>query len=181
MPNDKRKTFVAREALMLQLNEIAKSSGRSLYETVNDIFELSIYANDVGVSMRDAIDNSHLLKSAKEKGMVLGLENIWREMAEISYSASKEDALAAWGEAGKWFAKRYMIEGKSDPISALKHDLESFVWNVPEFTIAQKEREVVVRAISPNFSEAYSFMFLAFLVSCFGTLGFDIWKRGIAW
>ncbi len=177
MPNEKRKTFVAREDLLLQLNEIAKRSGRSLYETINDILEQSIYANEVGVSMRDAIDNSHLLRNAKEKGMVLGLETIWREMAELSYSVSKEDALAAWSEAGKWFAKRYMIEGKSDTFSALKHDLESFVWNVPEFTINQKEREVVVRAICPNFSEAYSCLLLAFLTSCLGTLGFDMMEK----
>ncbi len=177
MPSDKRKTFVAREDLLLQLNEIAKRNGRSLYETVNDILELSIQANEVGVSMRDAIDNRHLIKSAKEKGMVLGLENIWQEMAEISYSASKEKALAAWSGAGKWFAKRYIVEGTDDPFSAIKHDLESFVWNVPEFTINRTDREVLVRAMSPSFSEAYACQFLAFLEACLDTLGFEIIEK----
>lgn len=177
MTSDKRKTFVAREDLLQQLNEIAKRSGRSLYETVNDVLELSIHASEVGISMRDAIDNRQLIKNAKEKGMVLGLENVWHEMADISYSASKEKSLAVWSGAGKWFAKRYMIEGTDDPFSALKHDLESFVWNVPEFTISRKDREVVVRAISPGFTEAYSSMFLAFLISCLDTLGFEIVEK----
>ncbi len=177
MTGDKRKTFVAREDLLTRLNETARQNGRSLYETVNDILELAISANESDVSLREAIDEKHLIKRAKEKGMILGLENIWQEMAELAYSSSKEDSLAIWRDAGKWYAKRYLLEGSTDPFSDFKKDLESFTWNVPEFTINRKDAEVSVNAISPSFSDAYSNQFLTFIGSCIETLGFKIIEK----
>lgn len=177
MTGDKRKTFVAREDLLIRLNETARQNGRSLYETVNDILELAISADDASVSLREAIDEKNLIKSAKEKGMILGLENIWQELSALAYSSSKESAIAIWCGAGKWFAKRYLLEEANDPFSALKKDMESFSWNIHEFKIDRTDGVVSISAISPQFSEAYSIQFLAFIESCIETFGYKIVEK----
>ena len=60
MGNEKRKTFVARDDLLSKLNEIAKLNGKSLYETVNEIFELTIHAHSKGIMLKDAIHSTSL-------------------------------------------------------------------------------------------------------------------------
>lgn len=176
----RRKTFVAREDLIDRLSEIAKQRGYSLYDTVNEVFELAIEAEATGVNLRRVVEERTILKAAREAGFILGLESLWYGMAELVYQKAKTQALKNWFEAGVWLAKRYVAGEVQDPFAAFKKDLETFTWNVPELAIEKKGKGVSVRMISPRFTESYTVLFTSFLEGALETLGYKTASKEVS-
>lgn len=176
----KRKTLVAREDLVDLLSVIAKQKGYSLFNTVNEIFELVIKAEQMGINLRMAIEERNILRTAKEAGFILGLESLWYEMAELIYEKAKDEALKMWFEAGVWFAKRYVTSDLADPIEAFQKDLQTFMWNVSEIAIEKAENKISVRLISPRFPESYTILFASFLEGAIEAFNYKLMRKEIS-
>ena len=167
----RRKTFAARQDLIERASKLAKKKGYTLYAFINELLMLAFEAEELGVSFRILLDERGLLKAAKEASFILGLENLWYEMADIAHDKAKRMALNTWVEAGEWLAKSYLSSGIKDPFYAFKRDLEAFTWNASEFDFEEEKDYVSIRIISPRFSEAYTFLFAAFIESALKTFG----------
>ena len=170
----KRKTLFAREDLVNRLSVIAKQHGYTLYNLVNEILELAIRAEDVGINLRRIFEESWILKTAKKDGFILGLETLWYDMAEIAYSKAKRKAAKKWFEAGVWLAKRYITAGVEEPFEAFKRSLKAYTWNIPELTIEKDGGSVMVRVMSPRFPESYMILYSSFLEGALKTFGYKI-------
>jgi hypothetical protein len=176
----RRKSFAAREDLLDGMNQLAKQVGLSLYKFLNEVFELTLKANELKVNLSNLIDSRELLKDAMESGFTLGLESLWYEMAEIAYTNAKNRALKSWFDAGVWFAKRYVTGEADDPFEAFRKDLKDFTWNAPELELNKAADTVSVRIVSPRFTEAYTLLFLSFLEGALETFEFKIGDKEIS-
>jgi len=156
------------------MNKVAKQGDLSLYKFLNEVFELTLRANKLGVNLSSLIDSRELLKAAMEGGFTLGLESLWYEMAELAYAKAKNKALKSWFDAGVWLAKRYVTGETDDPFEAFKKDLKDFTWNVPELEVNKKADKVSVRIVSPRFPESYTLLFTSFLEGALETFGYKI-------
>ena len=179
MPKLGRKTFAAREDLIERASEVAKKRGFSFYAFINEILQLTLQAEELGINLRGLIEERGLLKAAKEAGFILGLENLWYEMVDITCEKAKRRALDCWVESGEWLAKRYISSGVRDPFLAFKCDLEAFTWNASELDVETEKDEVAIRIISPKFSESYTFLLAAFLESVLKTFGYARFNRDV--
>jgi hypothetical protein len=176
----RRKTFAARQDLIESASKLAKQKGYSLYAFFNEMLQLTFEAEELGVSFRTLLDERGLLKAAKEASFILGLENLWYDMADIAYEKAKRKSLNSWVEAGIWLAKSYISSGTNDPFSAFKRDLEAFTWNASEFDFKEEKSNVSIRIISPRFSESYTFLFAAFLESALKTFGYTRFNKDVS-
>ena len=176
----KRKSFAAREDLLEKMNKIAKENDVSLYRFVNEVFDLSLKVNELGVNMRTLIYSRRLLNDARENGFTLGLENLWYDMAELAYEKNRKKALESWNESGVWLAKKYTTSEIEDPFEVFKNDLKDFTWNVPEFEVTKEKDKITVRIISPRFTEAYTQLFTVFLEGALQTFEYTIDNKEIA-
>ena len=176
----KRKTLMAREDLANRLGEIAKQHGHTLFNYVNDILELAVQAEEKGINLRRVFEDSHMLKSAREAGFILGLENLWYDISELAYEKARDEAIKRWYEAGVWLAKRYATAGTEKPFEAFKRSLEAYTWNVPELKIIEEENNVSIRMISPRFTESYTILYSAFLEGALKTLGYEISEKEVS-
>ena len=176
----KRKSFAAREDLLEKMNKIAKENDVSLYRFVNEVFDLSLKVNELGVNMRTLIYSRRLLNDARENGFTLGLENLWYDMAELAYEKNRKKALESWNESGVWLAKKYTTSELEDPFEVFKNDLKDFTWNVPEFEVTKEKDKITVRIISPRFTEAYTQLFTVFLEGALQTFEYTIDNKEIA-
>ena len=176
----KRKTFVAREDLLNRLCEVAKERGCSLYELVNEIFELAIASQDLGLNLKRVVDSRQRLEDARGLGFVLGLENLWYDMADLAYEKGKRQALKSWFDAGVWFATRYITNGVEAPLDAFKGDLSAFTWNAPEFVLENTGNKVSVRITSPRFTESYTVLFATFLEGAMKAFGYKIAGKDVS-
>jgi hypothetical protein len=148
VPKIRRKTFAAREDLIKLASDVAKKKGFTFYAFMNDILQLTLEAEEMGVSLRNLIEERGLLKAAKDASFVLGLESLWYDMADIA-------------------------SGVEDQFQAFKSDLKAFTWNVSEIDIEEMKDEVSIRIISPKFSESYTNLFASFLESALVAFGFS--------
>lgn len=169
---------MAREDLLTQMNDLAKKSGRSMYDAINEIFETALRANEEGISLRKALDEQGMIKDAHEKGFMMNLENLWLDMVEMAYSNSREKALKAWGEAGLWFAKRYLTE-TDNPVGCFTKDMKRF-WDIPDFDTSVRDAEIAVRAFSPKFTESYAALFAAFIEGTLQAMDYVVEKREVS-
>lgn len=177
---NRRKTVMAREDLAKRLSTMAKDHGYTLYDLVNEIFELAIHVEGMGLNLRSAVKESETLKAAKDTGFILGLETLWYEMAELAYEKAKKQASKRWFESGVWLAKRYVTSDVENPFETFKKRLEAFTWNAPEFTVEEAENAVSIRVVSPRFSESYTALYAAFLEGALQTFGYKITGREVS-
>ena len=176
----KRKSFAAREDLLDKMNKVAKENELTLYGFVNEAFDLTLKASELGVNLRTLIDSRELLKVAREKGYTLGLETLWYEMSEIAFNEAKTKSRQIWFNAGVWLAKRYVSDDVEDPIEEFKKDLKEFSWNVPELEINKKNKRIAVRVVSPRFSESYTSLFSSLFEGALETFGYKIDNKEIS-
>lgn len=176
----KRKTLFAREDLVNRLLSIAKQQGRSLYGLVNEIFELVIRAEDLGVNLQKAFEERWILKKARKDGFILVPEGLWYEMAEIAYRNSKDETLKRWFEAGVWLAKRYMEVESEEPLEAFKRSLKAYSWNMEEMVIEEENEKISIRIISPRMPETYAKLYSAFIEGALNTFGYKIAKKEVS-
>ncbi|MCL1978110.1 MAG: hypothetical protein FWG55_08455 [Candidatus Bathyarchaeota archaeon] len=169
----RRKTLVAREDLLNRMGEIAKEQGCSLFELVNDVFQLAIDSDELNFSLKRVVEERKLLEAAKGSGFILGLERLWYEMADTAYKKDKRVALKNWFDSGVWFAARYITNGVNFPFDQFKNDLSAFTWNAPEFKLEMVGDKASVRVTSPRFTEAYTFLFFSFLVGALEKFGYQ--------
>jgi hypothetical protein len=170
----RRKTFVAREDLLDHMVKIAKAQGCSLFEMVNDLFQLVIVADDLGFSLKRVVDERKILETAKGSGFILGLERLWYEMADTAYKNDKTNALKSWSDSGAWFAARYATDHGSFSFDQFKTDLLIFTWNAPEFDFKITGDKVSVKVTSPRFTETYTFLFTSFLTGAIQHFGYQL-------
>ena len=175
----RRKSFAAREDYLNEMTKIAKESDMSLYGFVNQVFALILRANELGVNLNTLVDSREMLKAAKENGFTLGLERLWYEMVELAYAKS-EESLKSWFDTGFWFAKRYVTGDSSEPFEAFKSDLQDFIWNIPELKLKKKADAISVRILSPRFTEAYTFLFTAFIEGALEAFGYKSEEKEIS-
>lgn len=176
----RRKMLAAREDLVEQISDIANRRGFTLFNMINDLLELAIKVEGMGLSLRDVVDEYGLVKAAKDMGFVLGLENLWYDMVELAYSKAKSKTLKSWFEAGAWLAKRYATSDVADPVEAFKRDLEAFTWNAPEFTIEKVENKLSIRIISPRFPESYTVLLTSFLEGALESFNYEIAEKEVS-
>ena len=176
----KRKTVMAREDLANQLTLIAKRSGRTLYDLVNEVFELLIRADEMGLNLRRIVEESWILNDAKKAGFTLGPEALWYEMAEIAYKHAGDEAVKCWSEAGAWLAKRYLTGDVEKPLEAFKRSLKASAWNIPEFTFETSGSKVSIRIYSPRFPESYTILYASFLESALKTFGYKTVEKEVS-
>jgi hypothetical protein len=168
----KRKTFVAREDLLNRMVKVAKAQGCSLYELVNEIFQLAIDSDQLNFSLKRVVEERKTLETAKSAGFILGVESLWYEMAETAYKKDKKNALKSWFDSGVWFAARYVAENVQAPADLFKKDLSVFTWNAPEFELEMLGSKASVKVTSPRFNEAYTFLFASFLLGALEKFGY---------
>jgi hypothetical protein len=179
MKSEKRRTFVAREDLLSQMNDLAKKSGRSMYDVINETFEMTLQANEEGINLRKALNEQGMVKDAHDKGFILNLENLWLDMVEMAYSNSKEKAIKAWSEAGLWFAKRYATQD-TNPVETFEMDMKRFFWDIPDFEVLARKSEIAVRALNPKFTESHAALFAAFIEGSLQAMNFTIQSREVS-
>jgi len=176
--NVKRKTVMAREDLANKLIELAKRQGYTLYDLVNMIFELVLEADSAGLNLGSLIEESRLLKTARNSGFTLGFERLWYEMAELAYKLSPEETSERWREAGAWLAKKQISEEK--PLEELMNILKASAWETPEFKFESKDDEVRIRILNPRFPESYTKLYARLLEAALETFGYTEIEKTIS-
>jgi len=163
------------------MSEIAKTQGCTLFDLVNNLFQLTIESDNLNLSLKRIFEERKILEDAKSSGFILGLERLWYETVDIAYTKDPEAAVKSWFDSGVWFAAHYTISNSgSFSFEQFKTDIAAFIWNAPEFDLESVGNKVSVKVTSPRFTEAYTFLFAAFLDGALDNLGYRPVSRDVS-
>jgi hypothetical protein len=174
MKGSRRKMLAAREDLADKLGKMASSKGFTIFGMVNNLLELAVSVEAMGISLDEAVDNYRIIKAVKNASFTLVLESLLYDTSEIAYQRAKEKTLTTWFDAGVWVGRQYISRGAEDSFSAVKRDLKTFSWNIPDFTMEKTDKDVSIRVLSPRFSESYTLLFNRFLEGILEAFGYGI-------
>ena len=166
--------LAAREDLADKLGKTASTKGFTIFGMVNNLLELAVSVEAMGISLDEAVDNYRIIKAVKNASFTLVLESLLYDTSEIAYQRAKEKTLTTWFDAGVWVGRQYISRGAEDPFTAVKRDLKTFSWNIPDFTMEKTDNEVSIRVLSPRFSESYTLLLNRFLEGILEAFGYGV-------
>jgi len=166
--------LAARDDLADKIGKIAETRGFTVFGLVNDLLDLAIKVDEMGVSLKEAVDSYELAKEVRDASFVLIFESLLYDTAQVAFEKSNEKTLKIWFDAGVWLAQRYIARGVADPIAAYEKELKVFAWNVPGITVERLGKGVSVRILSPRFSETYTVLFNRYLEGFLSGCGYEV-------
>ncbi|MDH5441356.1 MAG: hypothetical protein OEZ48_05815 [Candidatus Bathyarchaeota archaeon] len=163
----KRKMLAAREDLADKISEIALRKG-TLYDYLNETLEEAIRADSLGLSLKEAIEERGIVKVGRDSGFTFVPERLWFDICEKAYERLGVRWLTSlWYETGQWYGRYY------GDLDKFKDAMNKLMWDLSEFEVSSKDRNLLVRCISPKFSESYSVLFGRFLEGALNALGYE--------
>jgi len=172
--------LAAREDLVDQILEIAKYKNLTVFGMVNDALKQIIRADEIGLSLKDIIDQYEAIKMAREAGFILTVESLWYDVVNRAYQRDSDKMLKKWYDAGQWYGKYYVVKSQQDPIKAFKRDADMSIWDVNELSVIDNGENVLVRCISPRFPLSYTKLFSFFLEGAFNVFGYECFDRDVS-
>ncbi len=166
--------LAARDDLVDKVGKIADRRGFTLFGMVNELLDLAIKVDGMGVSLKEAVDSYELAREVKDASFTLVLESLLYETAGIAYDKANEKTLKLWYDAGIWVAQRYLARGVEDPITEYERELKVFGWNVAGVTMDRSGNTVSFRILSPRFSQAYTELFNSHLKGIITGSGYKV-------
>jgi hypothetical protein len=166
--------LAARDDLADRIGKIAEKRGFTLFGMINDLLELAIEVDSMGVSLKEAVDAFELAREVKDASFTLVLESLLYDTAEIAYEKAHEKTLKTWFDAGVWIAQRYIARGVKDPLEAYERELKVFGWNMPGISLERSGKGVSFRILSPRFSESYTVLFNRYLEGILTGCGYEV-------
>jgi hypothetical protein len=169
-----RKMLAAREDLADKMSAIAAARGLTLFSLVNELLEVAIKVDDMGISIRETVDAYELTREAQDASFTLVLESLLYETADIATEKANQETLKTWLDAGVWVARRYIARGEKDPLGAYEREVKVFGWNISSFTMERAGQKVAIRMVSPRFSKNYTVLFNRYLMGILKGSGYEV-------
>ena len=166
--------LAARDDLADKISKIAQKRGFTLFGMVNDLLELAVKVDAMGISLKEAVDSYDLAREVRDASFALVLESLLYDTAEIAYEKASEKTFKTWYDAGVWIAQRYLARGVKDPLVEYERELKVFAWNIPGISMERSSKGVSVRILSPRFSESYTVLFNRYLHGILEGLGYNV-------
>jgi hypothetical protein len=169
-----RKMLAAREDLADKMSAIAAQRGLTLFSLVNELLEVAIKVDDMGISIRETVDAYELTREAQNASFTLVLESLLYDTADIATEKANQETLKTWFDAGVWVARRYIARGEGDPLGAYEREVKVFGWNISSFTLERTGQQVTIRMVSPRFSKNYTVLFNRYLMGILKGSGYGV-------
>ena len=171
------------EKLVERLNNIAIRKGVSITNFATKALEQSLRADELGVTLDETVDTYRLLRVQRGSGAVQiprsRLTSVVRELIRDG----KEELLAAWYEAGRWYGEYLHTLLGEEAVDFLEKDL-LVSWNLDEVEVRNDEMTVDLRIASFVISLELTELLISYVKGVMASLGYEISKeeclRGLA-
>jgi hypothetical protein len=166
--------LAARDDLADKIGKIAESRGFTVFGMVNDLLDLAIKADAMGLSLKEAVEASKLAKEVRDASFILVFESLLYDTADLAFERAGDKTMKLWYDTGVWVAQRYVARSVPDPLMAYERDLRIFSWNIPSITVDRMGDAVSMRVLSPRFSDSYTHLFNRYLEGILAGCGYEV-------
>lgn len=141
-----RKSLFARRDLVNRLVTIANSKSTSLYNLVNEIFEVYIELSENGIEFQEVVDRLLYYGRIQSAGFVLVPGGFMVQMINDVCEKNMELCIDEWFKTGVKLARFYKTLNLKNPLDTLLRDLEKTMKWLGEVTVKSSgsKLEVVI-------------------------------------
>ncbi len=167
----KRKMLAAEEDLANKVAELAEKRGLTVYQTVNDILEQAIRAEEQGLNLKEVVDRRGDMERAREMGLTFTVEHLYYQVVDAAFVKDKEKIRDLWRDMGFWYGKYFKNRSK-EPVKDLIAAL-AFLTHGSQFNAENGKRdELTVSCINERYTKGYTEVFATFIEAAFQVLGY---------
>ena len=174
----RRKMLAAQEDIANRIVELAQRKDMTVYQTVNDILEQALRVEELGMSLRQVVDERWMLERAQETGFTFTIEQLLYKTVDEAYESDKNKYIQIWREMGHWYGKYYQAK-HDQPLNAFKEALELFTLGTSEYTLENSNRDLTFSFIGEKLTPGYIDLFSVFIEELLSTLGYKLKSKEI--
>jgi hypothetical protein len=169
----RRKMLAAQEDIANRIVDLAQRKDMTVYQTVNDILEQALRVEELGMSLRQVVDERWVLERAQETGFTFTIEQLLYRVVDEAYESDKEKYTVIWREMGHWYGKYYKAKHEK-PLDAFREALELFTIGTSEYTLESNNRDLIFSFIGEKLTPGYIELFCVFIEELLTVLGFKL-------
>jgi hypothetical protein len=176
--SSRRKMLAAQEDIANRIVELAKRKDMTVYQTVNDILDQALRVEEIGISLKQVVDERWMLERAKETGFTFTIEQLLYRTVDEAYDSDKKKYLNIWKDMGRWYGKYYQTKHK-EPIAAFKEALELFTLGTSEYNLESSGRDLTFSFLGEKLSPGYIELFSVFIEELLSVFGYKLKEKEI--
>jgi hypothetical protein len=82
--------LAAQEDIANRIVKLAQRKDMTVYQTVNDILEQALRVEEVGINLKQVVDERWMLERAQETGFTFTIEQLLYRIVDVAYESDKE-------------------------------------------------------------------------------------------
>ena len=170
--------LAAQEDIANRIVELAKRKDMTVYQTVNDILEQALRVEELGMSLKQVVDERWMLERAQETGFTFTIEQLLYRIVDEAYESDKDKNAEIWREMGHWYGKYYQAK-HNDPMDAFREALELFTLGTSEYNFENSNRDLTFSFIGEKLTPGYIELFSIFIEELLSVFGFKLKDKEI--
>ena len=178
MSSSRRKMLAAQEDIANRIVELAQRKDMTVYQTVNDILEQALRVEDLGISLRQVVDERWMLERAQETGFTFTIEQLLYSIVDEAYESDKKKSIKIWRDMGHWYGKYYQAKHEK-PLEAFKEALELFTLGTSEYNLDVNNRDLTFSFIGEKLTPGYIELFSTFVEELLSVFGYKLKSKEI--
>lgn len=173
----RRKMLAADESIANKIVEMAKRRELTVYQTVNDVLEQALRADEMGLSLMEVVDERGMVEKAKKMGLTFFMEALLYDLVDLTYSNNHEQLSELCLETGRWYGK-YFTGKADDGINAFNEAMKLLTFGSSVYKIKNhKDGSVSVSCVGERFTSGYTEAFGLFISGVLETLGMKLIEK----
>lgn len=176
--SSRRKMLAAQEDIANRIVDVAKRKDMTVYQTVNDILEQALRVEELGMSLRQVVDERWMLERAQETGFTFTIEQLLYRIVDEAYDSDKEKFSEIFREMGHWYGKYYQTKN-DDPLDAFKEALQLFTLGTSECNFEYSNRSLTFSFIGEKLTPGYIELFSIFIEELLTVFGYKLNEKEI--
>jgi len=174
----RRKMLAAQEDIANRIVDLAQRKDMTVYQTVNDILEQALRVEELGMSLKQVVDERWMLERAQETGFTFTIEQLLYRIVDEAYESDKEKYTEIWREMGHWYGKYYQAK-HDDPMEAFREALELFTLGTSEYNLENSNRNLTFSFIGEKLTPGYIELFSVFIEELLSVFGYKLKAKEI--
>ncbi|MFC1804125.1 hypothetical protein ACFL0D_09220 [Thermoproteota archaeon] len=174
----RRKMLAAQEDIANRIVELAKRKDMTVYQTVNDILEQALRVEELGMSLKQVVDERWMLERAQETGFTFTIEQLLYRIVDEAFDSDRERFTDIWREMGHWYGKYYQAK-HDEPLEAFREALELFTIGTSEYKLENSSRDLTFSFIGEKLTPGYIELYCVFIEELLSVLGYKIKEKEI--
>jgi len=168
--------LAAEEDIANRVAELANKRGLTVYQTVNDILEQVLRAEEMGVNLKESLDQHDAMQRARELGLTFTVEHLYYQVVDACQESDGTKITDLYRDMGFWYGK-YFKTRSTDPLRAL-NDALAFLTMGSELTVEKARGDTItVSCVSEKFSRGYTEVFATFIEAAYSVIGYKTEER----